>query len=367
MPPNYQTIIIGAGPAGLTAGRYLGDALIIEQKKEVGRPVQCVGISKNALKIQRIRPNFLWACSETYKVERIMPNGKIIGTSHKRPIGYVVEKFAFEKFLATKLKAKIKLNAKVIGITKKNSFYEVAIDTGEIFTAKYIIAADGTDSIVGKKFFKSNEDKKIVISGTEYQIKIKKPINTKIIQMYFDREKYPNGYLWVFPRTNYIINVGVEGDCNFPETLNLFLKDTIKKQYSDYQILGSASGTVFFKKRGFKLFKSNVILTGNAAGLVDPIFRAGTIQAMISANIAAQSIINNEVDFYESKIESLPFSDSKLIEANKIFYSFTNQMLNKLGEYWTKKSFSDIKIFSKHQNKLLKFISIWGGSKNWLW
>jgi len=32
----YETIIIGAGPAGLIAGRYLKDALILDKKKEIG-------------------------------------------------------------------------------------------------------------------------------------------------------------------------------------------------------------------------------------------------------------------------------------------------------------------------------------------
>jgi len=36
-PRRYQTIIIGAGPAGLIAGQHLEDVLILEQKKEIGR------------------------------------------------------------------------------------------------------------------------------------------------------------------------------------------------------------------------------------------------------------------------------------------------------------------------------------------
>jgi len=43
----FKTIIIGAGPAGLTAGTYLKDALILEKEKEIGIPVQCTeGISQ---------------------------------------------------------------------------------------------------------------------------------------------------------------------------------------------------------------------------------------------------------------------------------------------------------------------------------
>ena len=43
----FETIIVGAGPGGLTAGRYLKDCLILEQKEEIGKPVQCAeGLSK---------------------------------------------------------------------------------------------------------------------------------------------------------------------------------------------------------------------------------------------------------------------------------------------------------------------------------
>ena len=37
----FETIIVGAGPGGLVCGKYLSNALILEQKEEIGKPVQC--------------------------------------------------------------------------------------------------------------------------------------------------------------------------------------------------------------------------------------------------------------------------------------------------------------------------------------
>ena len=117
MEKIYQTIIIGAGPAGLIAGQYLEDALILDKKQEIGKPVQCgEGISRKALEMQRIEPNPDWISCEIHKVERIMPNGKAIGSFHQEPIGYVIDREKFEKYLARSSKAKIKLNTEVVKV-----------------------------------------------------------------------------------------------------------------------------------------------------------------------------------------------------------------------------------------------------------
>ena len=61
MEKIFQTIIIGAGPGGLTAGRYLKDALILEQKAEIGRPVQCAeGLVRKFLEREGIKPDASW-------------------------------------------------------------------------------------------------------------------------------------------------------------------------------------------------------------------------------------------------------------------------------------------------------------------
>jgi len=68
MPHNYQVIIIGAGPAGLIAGQHLNEAVILDKKEEIGKPVQCgEGISKKALEIQGIKPDKEWISCEIYR------------------------------------------------------------------------------------------------------------------------------------------------------------------------------------------------------------------------------------------------------------------------------------------------------------
>jgi len=65
----YQTIIIGAGPAGLIAGQYLENSLILDRKKKIGEPVQCgEGISRKVLEMQGIKPDPAWISCEIYKL-----------------------------------------------------------------------------------------------------------------------------------------------------------------------------------------------------------------------------------------------------------------------------------------------------------
>jgi digeranylgeranylglycerophospholipid reductase len=168
---QYQTIIVGAGPAGLLAGRYLGNSLILEKKKEIGKPVQCgEAISRRALAFQDIKPSSDWVCCEIHRLARIMPNGKSMGAWHKKPIGYVIDRDRFEKHLAGNCQAEIKLNTEVVDLSQKNNLWEVITKNGEVFRAKYVIGADGPFSIVRRKVFPENEQKIDFIPAIEYLV-----------------------------------------------------------------------------------------------------------------------------------------------------------------------------------------------------
>ena len=210
-------------------------------------------------------------------------------------------------------------------------------------------------------------------------IKFCKKIDPHVIKIYFNNQKYFNGDAWIFPTSEFTANIGVGGKGNLSKIMNNFLQNEIKKYCGDCKILSKEFGTVASKSNNIKLFKSNAFLVGDAAGLVDPIFKAGTTQAMLSGKIAAKCIIDNKAKFYDSKIKSMPFADSSLMRANKIFYSFSNKTLNELGDVLEGKGFSYLKTFQgfvrvlfkknlrKDIIKLFNFVIIWQKKRDWLW
>jgi len=379
MDKYFQTIIIGGGPGGLIAGSYLEDALIIEQKKEIGKPIQCIGISTKALERQGLKPDRFWAKSIINKIERVMPNGKILGRV-KEPFAYIVEKRSFEKFLSKDIKAKLMLNQKVSDLFFKNDRWNVKTKSGEFFQSKYVIAADGFDSVVRKTLFPEFEGGIDLSFGLEYVLEFSKKIDPRIIRMYFDNKFFKNGYGWIFPTSDLSANVGVGGsDNNLSKLMDEFLDRKIINDYGKFRLLNKSFGVTASRKNNFPFFKSNVFLVGDAAGFNDPLFKAGTNQAMISARLAAECIINNKVNDYNKKISSLPFAKQISKKNSDIFYSLDNEILEALGDMLEGRGFSYLnrpnylaKLFTNKTTrkdiiKLLYFFIIWNRNKKWLW
>jgi len=379
MAEFYKTIIIGAGPAGLTAGRYLDKALILDKKKEIGRPVQCgEGISKKALEFQNIKPDSSWISCEIYKMEGIMPNGKEIGKQHKEAIGYVIDREKFEKFLAKNTKAKIELNAEVTDLKLKDNLWEVSTKNGKTFKSRYIIGADGPLSIVRRKVFPENQKNAEFISTIEYLVEIEKEFDIKTLKIYLNNKKYNHGYAWIFPKSKNTANIGIGGRGNLSKAFDEFLKNTIMKNYGNYRFLENRSGVIPFFNTQLKIYKSNALLTGDAAKLADPIFKGGINQAMCSSKIAAQCILGSKVELYEKRIKLMPFADYRLIKASRIFYSLSNETLNELGSLFEKEGFSYVKTIAcaagilskplllKNAYKLFIFLSALKKNENYI-
>jgi digeranylgeranylglycerophospholipid reductase len=347
-----ETIIIGAGPGGLMAGRYLEDALILDQKKEIGKPVRCAeGISRESLERQKIKPDKNWISAFIDAIQLVSPSGKIINIG-KKNIGFVLERSLFEKFLASQCKAKIRLEKRVVNINRENGLWKIRTERNETFKSKYLIGADGPFSIVREKIFK---EKVKLLPTIEYLIELEREIDTFAMKIYFDREKFPSGYAWLFPKSKRTANIGLGSDRYLNEKFKDFLERVVRKEFGNYKFLENRSGVIPWGGTEIKLFKNNAFLVGNAGGLVDPVFGGGINNAMVSGEIAAKCILSKKPELYERKIKSLPFFNPNLLLAQKILYSLSNQVLNEIAEILEKKGIfylktipAFFKLLSKH-------------------
>lgn len=377
METVFETIIIGAGPAGLVAGRYLKEALILDQKEEIGFPVQCAeGLSRKFLDQLEIKPDPTWISAVIKTSQAILPNGKVISFGAQNSSGYVLDRVGFEKFLAGQCRAQILLGQRVVDIEKENNFWKVKTGPGLVFKSKYLLGADGPFSLVRKKVFKEEID---ALPCIEYLVELEKEIDISTIKMYFDKERFPHGYAWIFPKSKNRANIGLGGKVNLKESFEDFMEKNVKKEFGSFKLLENRSGVVPWGGAKISLAKDNTLLLGDAGGLADPIFGGGIGNAMISGKIAAQAVLSGDADSYQSKIKSLPYFSKDLISAQKIIYSFDNRFLNEVGLILENKNIFYLKSIPaffdflgranlrKDFFKILRLFSIYFKNKSALW
>lgn len=328
MKKIFETIIVGAGPAGLRAGMELTDCLILEQKKEIGRPVQCAeAITKKGLERAGISLNPSWISTVINTTEIILPNKKSIFLPQGE--GYILDRVVFEKSLAQKCKAKILLRKRVIGIEKENDLWKIETEGGEKFFSKYLIGADGPLSFVRRVVFQQEIE---IFPCFQYLVKLKNKIDTSTIKMYFDSKRF-FGYAWIFPKSEQTANIGLGGKNKLKEKFKDFMENIVKKEYGDFELLEPRCGFGPYPSGGkIRLVKENALLVGDAGGLISPIFGGGIENALISGREAAFAILAKNLQLYELKIKSMPAFSKDLLLAQKILYSLDNKVLEEIGE-----------------------------------
>jgi len=346
----FKAIIVGAGPAGLIAGKYLDNSLILDKKKEIGKPIQCgEGLSRAALLLQGITPDPAWISTTIQKIEVIAPSGKKINLQDAEA-GYILDRVAFENFLAKQCQAEIKLETKVVDLKREKDCWAVYTDNGGIYRSQYIIGADGPLSIVRTKLF---GDKIGILPTYEYLVELEKEIPISTIRLYFDQEKYPNGYVWIFPKSRHTANIGLGGYKELDKRFKYFMDTVIVPEFGNYKLLANKSGTITYGGMRIKLFKDNVFLVGDAGALIDPILGGGINNAMISARLAAESILNNSSHLFEKKLKSMSYFSEDLMYAQKVLYDLPNSVLNEIVNMLDNKSL----LYFKTLSGFLKFFS----------
>lgn len=322
----YDVIVIGAGPGGSFAAKAGAEngykTLLIDKEfiTEKGRYKACGGAIAWELVEEVDYPE-----DKIARVIESLELHHVDGENYsKKGKGAVIWRSVFDKYLtdmAIESGALFKENEKLISIQKSNEFYEIKTTKGS-YNAKYVIAADGATSqtlkYLGWPYFRS-EDLILTITKEMKTTKssIVKTLGSDTVHLWFGIEKLiPIGYAWLFPKEETItmgwgnqINLVKNSREEFNKFASLpFVIEALKDSKMD--IFKPHLIPVGIRP---KLYEDNIFAVGDAGGIVDPISGKGIPYAMMSGQLAIESIKTCEK---RDKLEKLGVIYEKNLDKN---------------------------------------------------
>ncbi|PWA05568.1 geranylgeranyl reductase family protein [Flavobacterium psychrotolerans] len=346
---TFDVAIIGSGPSGASAALELaknGISTVIIEKEILPRYKTCGGGF-----VFRGRKNMPFDIAsvverEFYDVDIHFEKMNVKHTTKRdNPIISMIMRDAFDNLIVEKAKENgvtLLQNHKVLDITF-GEMQTIHTSEGDV-KAKFIIAADGALSPVAK--IAGWKETRTIIPALEYEVEVPDSDFERLSQnVRFDFDAIPYGYGWCFPKKNHLsIGVAVFSKTNSKINLKEYYATYLKTLGINEMIKESAHGFVIpISPRTDTFVQKNVFLIGDAAGFADPISAEGISNAILSGKLAAQSIVEGNLNssiaaqLYHKKLEEnlLPEIKSGLFIA-KMFYekqTLRNGIIKKYGQY----------------------------------
>lgn len=344
MPPivsslSYETpvLIVGAGPAGCAAAYDLAEAgarVLLLDRRTFPRPKACAcGLTRKTLKALRysVDPIVEYTCDEIV-LEAPAPFSKL-RLKDKQPIAAMAVRERFDAFCleqtlkAGKHEGGVTLR-RIDGITALRETGDgveldiVTSEGNETLRADVLIGADGSNGqtrrLAAQLAAGENEALALRASEAEWYTRgfaLEATVPYAVLpaslpegdgpkDLLFDFSPLPGGYGWLFPKGDHI-NIGVGAfaptqgavdeaqEADLKQVTRTLLGEYVLRKLSvdiaaiEAQVTGQylGMGGHAYTPRG------RVLLTGDAAGLVDPLTGEGIHSAVISGQAAAAAML----------------------------------------------------------------------------
>ncbi len=297
---SYEVVIVGSGPAGASAALGLATAgvkVAVLERASLPRHKTCGGgVVQRAL---RLLPLNIRAAVERdcFVAEMNLPDiGLHFETRRQDPIISMTMREKFDYLLLSAAKeagAHIQPSCKVLDVFSQSERVELVTSTGRL-SARFVIAADGAMSAVARKT--SWPDNRRLIPALEYEVFVGDNLLERFSRSArFDVGVVPYGYGWVFPKKDHL-SIGIL-------TMRSDLAN-LNERFDPYLRFLGITSTLRMERHGALIpvttrsgpFASGrIILTGDAAGFVDPVTCEGITFAIQSGQIAARSLIGGNM------------------------------------------------------------------------
>lgn len=301
---TYDVIVVGAGPAGATAARDLARAGARVAMLDPSHPREkpCGGgVTGRALDLIDFDPAGL----PSRVIDRIAfcalegtaPRpGRVVELPLPDPTA--VRVYAREAFDAAMVAEAVRAGAvpvqsRLSWIDRDTGTWRIESGAGRL-TAPWIVGADGAASVVRKRVFRAFDRGQLSIAAGSYVDDVE---SSTIVIGFIDA---PPGYLWSFPRPGHLA-VGACAQADL--TTTTALHGITDRWLDDYPLAERRPRRRYawpipsLTARGLDREQPSGhgwLLTGDAAGLVDPITREGIFFAVRSGQLAASALTTRD-------------------------------------------------------------------------
>lgn len=290
----YDVIVAGAGPGGSSVAHdcaAAGMSVLLLDRMQFPRDKPCGGgVSQHTAD--------LFPFSIESVIERVILGMHISvrmrpGFTRRasRPLGYLTQRRRLDTFLAEQAWAAGALfrdGAPVRGV-ERNTDHVVVRAGAEVYRGRTLVAADGANGPTAR--LAGLAVPRWLAVALEGNVTPSADFPGAWADTFgMDIGGIPGGYGWIFPKLDHL-NIGVGGRYSVGPTLRSRL-DTLTRFYgfNPRDVWGTRGHPLPVRHPHAPLRAGNVLLVGDAAGLVDPVSGEGIYYAVRSGQIAARHL-----------------------------------------------------------------------------
>lgn len=297
LPPTCDILVVGAGPAGLSAAiaaRESGasSVVLLDGRDPWREPVSCAEGVREATFLK-------WSPIDATPWKRQQITGCIFGTEgasfrweSPENAGWILDRAGFHAALAARcreLGVVCHFRARVgsVGPVDADGFRQVRIgeEGGASLKARRIVDASGPGSSIGRDEGMSQGKEDLETAAFALVEGLEQPVDA--IQLWLHPSYSPGGYAWIFPRDEKVANVGVVVGRGAPissrKGLEVFLETLSPGSSRTAQIRGGAIPNGF---GGGVIAQRGIFKAGDAAGMVNAISRGGIVESLCAGRLA---------------------------------------------------------------------------------
>ncbi len=319
----YDVVIVGAGPAGCMAAHTIGKSrktLLIDQSI-FPRDKPCGGIlleeSVEFLKSFNV-PDYVFSEPKVLKDLVILDLDNNMEVRKERNF-LNVSRSKFDEWLwcmATK-NVPFRASTKLLEFYPADDHIELIVDNGQektIVRTRYLIGADGSPSSIRRALYGTETDMRSYLAVQEWV----KPKKNSLTDVYFVFDSsISDFYSWIVPKSHFLLigsGISASQDNAYQRLESLKDKVDVLKKTGVPEIREARFVLITSSMDDIHLGGKNVMLAGEAAGLISPSTAEGISYALRSGYFCGKAILD---DFENAHLRYREYCSGLLTEIEK--------------------------------------------------